>query len=279
MKWPQNHCRIRVYKILRRAALSHSDSDFLPLVMLWVLEQQHQPFSKDPTISHRATSPSAKWPPQQAVRSHEGKKSPIISMIVQSSKMLFQKQTLTSRSRIQADSTESTKQMIFTSSTRPSRSAEAQESPLDQGTNGLSSAALGTPLEDLCEASTQQHVNQRQEQDLLGLASETTNDASWRRSESDSPDEVLGAVPRDQMSACPIHSRILSGQEKRPVRGEQPVHMPMDRYLAEGLVERYALLSLDDGEQWARYFHCVCKEQSTALARYEGVPPHTAEVL
>jgi hypothetical protein len=99
----------------------------------------------------------------------------------------------------------------------------------------------------------------KQEQDHSGLTATTTHDVLPQNEVNDS-DEVLGASPQNQATFCAVHHRIFSNADKLPGREEQLKQLPMDRYLDEGLAERYAILSLDDGGQWARYSSCVCSK-------------------
>jgi hypothetical protein len=107
-----------------------------------------------------------------------------------------------------------------------------------------------------------EHIKHRQEQDLFGLTLNTSY-KSLPDIEADSCDEFLEAIPQDRISACPIHSSILSNADALPVQAGQIKYVPMDRYLAEGLKERYALVdigSLGSGGQWSRYFDCLCEK-------------------
>jgi hypothetical protein len=99
----------------------------------------------------------------------------------------------------------------------------------------------------------------KQEQDLLGLATTTIHDV-LPRNEVNGSGEVLEASPQDQATFCAVHHSIFSNADKLPGQEEQLKRLPMDRYLNEGFAERYAILSLDDGRQWARYSSCVCSK-------------------
>jgi hypothetical protein len=150
--------------------------------------------------------------------------------------------------------------MLPASSTRPSLSARVQESPSSNETNN--SFGIGFSTQDhLCDSSTE-HLKHRQKQDLLGLEPETFTN-SVPDIEADSSDEVLEAIPQDQISACSVHSSILSNADALPGKAGEIKYAPMDRYLAEGITERYALFNIGSsgsGGQWTRYFSCLCEK-------------------
>ena len=150
--------------------------------------------------------------------------------------------------------------MLPASSTRPSLSARVQESPSSNETNNSFGIGFSTG-DHLCDSS-KEHLKHRQEQDLLGLASKTFTN-SVPDNEADSSDEVLEAIPQDRISACPVHSGILSSADTLPGQVGEIKYAPMDRYLAGGLTERYALLNIapsGSGGQWARFFSCLCEK-------------------
>jgi hypothetical protein len=105
--------------------------------------------------------------------------------------------------------------------------------------------------------STMGYNEDKQEQDLFSLTTTTIHDVLPQK-EVNGSDEVLEALPQNQATFCAAHQNIFSNADKLPSREEQLEQLPMDRYLGEGLAERYAILSLDDGGQWARYSGCVC---------------------
>jgi hypothetical protein len=103
----------------------------------------------------------------------------------------------------------------------------------------------------------------RQEQDLSGLTvqASTTN---VLESKLDNSKEFIEAIPEEQIRVCPVHGALfggLYGPTVRPNPSQRTSHMPLERYVAEGLAERYALLSLNQmetGGEWARYSACLC---------------------
>jgi hypothetical protein len=104
------------------------------------------------------------------------------------------------------------------------------------------------------------HVKHRQEQDLLGLTLQASNNSEVGISESASQ-----AVLEEKIAACPVHSTLLSGLQGDANallgQGAGPKLIPIERYVAEGLAERYTLLSLshsNTGAEWARYSSCLC---------------------
>jgi len=118
----------------------------------------------------------------------------------------------------------------------------------------------------LCDSSTE-YMKHRQEQDLLGLTLQTPKN-SLPDNEMNTPNTLLQAVPEEKIVACPLHNALLAGLLADEVTSDgtasdsKSMLMPMDRYLAEGLGERYALLNLrpSDAEgDWARYSGCLCR--------------------
>jgi hypothetical protein len=106
----------------------------------------------------------------------------------------------------------------------------------------------------------------RQQHDLLGLALQTdnnglpANEVHWSK-------EVTEAAPYDQKQTftglCPIYKALLAEiqSDVNAQRAREVKHIPMERYLAEDLAERYALISLGPtqaGEEWERYSRCLC---------------------
>jgi hypothetical protein len=106
-----------------------------------------------------------------------------------------------------------------------------------------------------------EHVKHRQEQDLAGLTLQASN-TNVLDNESETSKEAIEAMPQEQIWACPVHAAVLSrlsGDTDLP--NQEPAPMPIERYVAEGLAERYALLSLSQAEtggEWARYSACIC---------------------
>jgi hypothetical protein len=108
----------------------------------------------------------------------------------------------------------------------------------------------------------------RPQHGLLGLALQTYNNG-LPGNEVHASKEVIEATPHDQEQIpsrlCPIHKSLLAGiplnMDAQPGQVTESKHTPMERYLAEGLVERYALFSIgmtNAGEEWARYSGCLC---------------------
>jgi hypothetical protein len=108
-----------------------------------------------------------------------------------------------------------------------------------------------------------EHVKHRQEQDLAGLTLQASN-TNGLDNESETSKEVIEAMTQEQIWACPVHAAVLSrlyGDTDLPNPSQEPAPMPIERYVAEGLAERYALLSLsqtETGGEWARYSACIC---------------------
>jgi hypothetical protein len=169
--------------------------------------------------------------------------------------MLVAKKSLTLCSRTESQVKANAKEGISVVSTQSSLSVNAPESVPSEGINDMFGTALGIANE-LCKSSTQYNKH-RQDQDLMGTSSGTLHDSL----SSDQVDKFLEATKtasQDCVSTCPIHNSVLSNAEKMPGQGPQLKHLPIDRYLAEGLEERYTLLKLDDEAQWARYSGCIC---------------------
>ena len=109
---------------------------------------------------------------------------------------------------------------------------------------------------------TKKYLPYQQEYDLLGLVLQDSNNS--QPSNGVEPfKESPEAGSQDVVSTCPIHSTTLSNAEVLPAQGGELKHMPMDRYLAEDLAERYSLFDIgpsDNDGQWARYSSCLCEE-------------------
>jgi hypothetical protein len=107
------------------------------------------------------------------------------------------------------------------------------------------------------------HAVHRQQNDLFGLTLQTPNNSS-----SDDEMEIshtpLPAAPEEKITACAVHISLLAGLYADPATsraaapGPNEMLIPMDRYLAEGLAERYALLGLGHEGTGARYSGCLC---------------------
>jgi hypothetical protein len=104
----------------------------------------------------------------------------------------------------------------------------------------------------------------RREHDLLGLTLQTAN-GSVHDNERETSKTLIETIPRGQIRACPLHDALIAGlhgdEEFPPEPSQASGLMPMERYLAEDLAERCALLSLNHsemGREWARYSGCLC---------------------
>jgi len=110
------------------------------------------------------------------------------------------------------------------------------------------------------------HAKHRQEQDLACLTLRASN-TNVLDNESETSKEAIEAMPQEQIRACPVHAAVLSrlyGDTDLPYPNEEQAPMPIERYVAEGLAERYALLSLsqtETGGEWARYSACICERK------------------
>jgi hypothetical protein len=108
---------------------------------------------------------------------------------------------------------------------------------------------------------TMENLPYQQEHDLIGLALQTSITAV-PNDEVEISHEGPRSVNDGHISICPIHHSILSSADKLKVQEGQKL-VPIVRYLAEGLQERYALVNVetsDSEEQWARYKDCRCME-------------------
>jgi len=112
------------------------------------------------------------------------------------------------------------------------------------------------------------HTAKRQQHELLGLAlqysSTIANDKEYKI-----PIPQPQALSDEKIASCPVHRDLLAGLsvDAAVSNGTAPdpknTLMPMERYLAEGLAERYALFSFsysETGREWARFSDCVCGE-------------------
>ncbi len=120
------------------------------------------------------------------------------------------------------------------------------------------------------------HFSRTPGQDLLGQTQQTSSNRNCDDEEHRFKD-VVETISSDQewMSAasCPVHKAFLAGvhskMDAQPGQAGELKHMPMDRYLAEGVTERYALFSLSStsaGEDWARYSECICAPRGFATS-------------
>jgi hypothetical protein len=127
-------------------------------------------------------------------------------------------------------------------------------------TNNSVGVELNAQFEHNRWGYTEKYLAHQQEYDLLGLALQTSNN-SQPANGVEPFKEGPKAESQGLVSTCPVHSAILSNADILPTHVGELKHMPLDRYIAEGLVERYALLDVgpsDSGGQWARYSSCLC---------------------
>lgn len=103
-----------------------------------------------------------------------------------------------------------------------------------------------------------------QEHDLLGLSSQTAGE-SVRDNETEIQKRFTETMHQEEIRSCPIHGALIArlhGDEDFPPKSSQASGLtPMERYLAEDLAERCAILSLshsETGREWARYSGCLC---------------------
>jgi len=80
----------------------------------------------------------------------------------------------------------------------------------------------------------------KQDQDLLGLIAITAHDI-LPIDEVDSFDEALKSPPWNHATICAVHGSNFFNADKLPGQKDQLKQLPMDRYLDEGLAERYAI--------------------------------------
>jgi hypothetical protein len=107
---------------------------------------------------------------------------------------------------------------------------------------------------------TREDLSSQQQHDLLGLALQTSA-GRVPDDEVETSYEGPRAIDEDHIPTCPIHRSILSNTSIPIVPGGEQMVTPMDRYLAEGIQERYALVHVgisDSEEPWARYKDCLC---------------------
>ena len=111
-------------------------------------------------------------------------------------------------------------------------------------------------------------ISHRQEHDLFGLSLQPEKD-NLRGKDEYTAIEVTSDTSYDGdkslSHACPIHQILLaelrSDTYSKLGQDRIPADLPMERYLAEGPAERYALFRMDvlnSGEDWARYTKCLC---------------------
>jgi hypothetical protein len=69
------------------------------------------------------------------------------------------------------------------------------------------------------------------------------------------------------LSACPYHGPIFENPAGSEVRGRG--FTPMDRFLAEGVSEQYALFNRPDAKELSTSKRCICK--SDEVIRQEDI--------
>lgn len=122
----------------------------------------------------------------------------------------------------------------------------------------------GPPNEEIA------HTAYKKQYDLLGLTPPTTHEYLPDEDMACS-DSSLQRAHDEKIAACPVHGALLTKfHTERDIVSEvarEPqstlTPLPMDRYLAEGLDERYALLNINHpgrGGEWARYSACICEK-------------------
>lgn len=123
---------------------------------------------------------------------------------------------------------------------------------LDRADQALNEQLGGPEAQDRLANSAMKHIAQRQEYDLLGLSLQIPGN------------EIFQVPLRIQVSACPIHNALFQENLSSaiPMQGSAAMSMlsftSIDRYLAEGLAERYAIYSASGTGEWARYHGCQC---------------------
>jgi hypothetical protein len=111
----------------------------------------------------------------------------------------------------------------------------------------------------------------RQQNDLLGLTLQMPNTClsnnETKISNASLQNASLQAASDEKIAACPVHNALHAKLHADTLTGNgttsEPnrVLMPMKRYVAEGVEERYALFDVgqaESGGDWARYFGCLC---------------------
>jgi hypothetical protein len=121
-----------------------------------------------------------------------------------------------------------------------------------------------TSLAERGEVSRAESIKHQQRHDLLGLALQDSRD-DLLDNELQSPKNSAESISQEQISACPVHGALLAELQDTTrhlsSQGQGMASMPMERFLAEGLAERYTLLKISQTEtegDWARYSACLC---------------------
>ena len=123
--------------------------------------------------------------------------------------------------------------------------------------------------------SAMTYTVRRQEYYLCGLTLQSSNSlpGNVMQTSRGKPGNNLGApsgLPSASISPlnCPVHAGVLPGFDTAALaftnHGTEPAHMPnqtpMERYLTEGLAERYTVVNLNESDtaDWARCNGCTC---------------------
>jgi hypothetical protein len=161
--------------------------------------------------------------------------------------------------RSKAQSNNSTSREIPSSYTRTVSKEENQNLAKSNETNGPSDVELQTEDKDTRRCCIRDYLPYQHEYNLLGLALQTST-TSLLGNKKDTSEAAPQAIFQVHKSTCPALSHTLASAEGEVVQLEEA---PLDRYLAEGLSERYALVNISTSDavwKWARYPDCLCGE-------------------
>jgi hypothetical protein len=168
---------------------------------------------------------------------------------------------LSPRSKTQSNT--STSREIHSSYTRTISKEEIQNLTNRNETNGPLDAESQTEDKDTRRSCIKDYLAYQHEYHLLGLAVQTST-TSLLDDKIDTSETAPQAIFQVHKSICLVHSRTFASAEGQAVRLEKA---PLDRYLAEGLSERYALVNISTSDavwKWARYSDCLCGESVMA---------------
>lgn len=147
----------------------------------------------------------------------------------------------------------------------------SKEGQQDPTTSNHSYDSIGNELntedKDNQEDCSKKNLAYQQDNDLLGLALQTSA-TNLPGNEMNTSNATLEAMSQGHIYTCLIHTSILSNAALLPSQSEELKQLPMNRYLAEDLSQRYALVNISrsgSGEQWARYPGCLCGQQLLVL--------------
>jgi hypothetical protein len=164
---------------------------------------------------------------------------------------------LSPRSKTRSNNSASRK--TLSSYTRTVSKEENKNLTKSNETNGPSDVELQTEDKDTRRCCIKDYPPYQHEYNLLGLALQTPT-TSLPGNKKDTSETTPQAIFQVHKSTCPVHSRTLASAEGQVVQLEEA---PLDRYLAEGLSERYALVNISTSDavwEWARYSDCLCGE-------------------